>query len=77
MTYKLNNLEVTDVKVDGIDMKDYPDFVDAYIDSAKFVSSGKELNDEQLVELQEQNYSEFYELLYDNVVSKADFLYCS
>ena len=34
MTYKLNNLEVTDVKVDGIDMKDYPDFVDAYIDSA-------------------------------------------
>ena len=47
MTYKLDNLEVTDVEVDGLDMKDYPDFVDAYIESAKFVSSGKELNDEQ------------------------------
>ena len=40
MKYKLNNLEVTDVEVDGIDMKDFPDFFMAYIDSAKFVSSG-------------------------------------
>ena len=55
MTYKLDNLEVTDVEVDGLDMKDYPDFVDAYIDSAKFVSSGKELDDVQLEKLQEQN----------------------
>ena len=52
MTYKLDNLEVTDVQVDGLDMKDYPDFVDAYIDSAKFVSSGKELDDVQLEKLQ-------------------------
>ena len=48
MVYKLNNLEVKDVEVDGIDMKDYPDFCDAYIDSAKFVSSGKELTDVEL-----------------------------
>ena len=75
MTYKLNNLEVTDVKVDGIDMKDYPDFVDPYIDSAKFVSSGKELNDEQLVELQEENSELFYEDVMDEVISIADYNY--
>ena len=75
MTYKLNNLEVTDVKVDGIDMKDYPDFVDAYIDSAKFVTSGEELNDEQLVELQEENSELFYEDVMDEVISIADMNY--
>lgn len=73
---KLNNVKVIDVEVDGIDMKDHPDYCDAYISEAKF-ENGKPLTDEQLEELQEQNYSEFYELLYDNVVSKADFLYCS
>ena len=75
MKYKLNNLEVTDVKVDGIDMKDYPDFVDAYIDSAKFVAAGKELNDEQLVELQEENSELFYEDVMDEVISIADYHY--
>ena len=75
MKYKLNNLEVTDVEVDGIDMKDYPDFVDAYIDSAKFVSSGKELNDEQLVELQEENSELFYEDIMDKCIDYADMNY--
>ena len=75
MTYKLNNLEVTDVKVDGIDMKDYPDFVDAYIDSAKFVSSGKELTDVELEQLQEQNADKFYEDVMDKVIDYADLNY--
>ena len=75
MTYKLNNLKVTDVEVDGIDMKDYPDFVDAYIDSAKFVSSGKKLNDEELVKLQEENSELFYEDIMDKVIDYADMHY--
>ena len=75
MTYKLNNLEVTDVEVDGIDMKDYPDFCDAYIDSAKFVSSGKELTDVELEQLQEQNADEFYEDVMDKVIDIVDMHY--
>tara|TARA_Y200000002_G_scaffold269128_1_gene223854 strand:+ start:124 stop:354 length:231 start_codon:yes stop_codon:yes gene_type:complete len=75
MTYKLNNLEVTDVEVDGIDMKDYPDFVMAYIDSAKFVSSGKELNDVELMELQNQNVDKFYEDVMDKCIDYADMHY--
>ena len=75
MTYKLNNLEVTDVEVDGIDMKDYPDFVDAYIESAKFVSSGKELNDEELIKLQEENPELFYDDVMDKCIDYADMHY--
>ena len=75
MVYKLNNLEVTDVEVDGVDMKDYPDFVDAYIDSAKFVSSGKKLNDEELVKLQEENSELFYEDVMDKVIDCAELNY--
>ena len=75
MTYKLDNLEVTDVEVDGLDMKDYPDFVMAYIDSAKFVSSGKELNDEELVKLQEENSESFYEDVMDKCIDIVDMHY--
>ena len=75
MTYKLDNLEVTDVEVDGLNMKDYPDFVDAYIDSAKFVSSGKELDDVQLEKLQEQNVEKFYEDVMDKCIDIADMHY--
>jgi hypothetical protein len=75
MKYKLNNLEVTDVEVDGLDMKDYPDFVMAYIDSAKFVCNGKELNDEELIKLQEENADLFYEDLYDKCIDIAEINY--
>ena len=75
MTYKLNNLEVTDVKVDGIDLKDHPDYVMAYIDSAKFVSSGKELNDEELIKLQEENAELFYDDVMDKCIDYADMHY--
>tara|TARA_A100001011_G_scaffold393935_2_gene485110 strand:- start:955 stop:1185 length:231 start_codon:yes stop_codon:yes gene_type:complete len=75
MTYKLDNLEVTDVEVDGLDMKDYPDFVMAYIDSAKFVSSGKELDDEELVKLQEENSESFYEDVMDKCIDIVDMHY--
>jgi hypothetical protein len=75
MKYKLDNLEVTDVEVDGIDMKDYPDFVDAYVDSAKFVSSGKPLNDDERMELQNQNIDKFYEDIMDKFIDYADMNY--
>ena len=75
MKYKLNNLEVTDVEVDGLDMKDYPDFCDAYIESAKFVCNGKELNYEELIKLQEENADLFYEDLYDKCIDIAEINY--
>ena len=38
----LVGLEITDVVVDGIDTSDYPDFTDAYIESATCIDNGVE-----------------------------------
>jgi len=72
MAMKLNNIKVIDVEVENVDMKDYPDFCDAYISEAKF-TNGKLLDDEQLVELQEQNLDEFSELVLDEFLSYGDY----
>ena len=69
---KLNNLKVIDVEIENVDMKDYPDFCDAYISEAKF-TNGKSLDDEQSVELQEQNPDEFSELVLDEFLSYGDY----
>ena len=73
---KLNNLKVIDVEIENVDMKDYPDFCDAYISEAKFIN-GKSLTDEQLVDLQEQNPEEFSELVLDEFISYGDLHYGS
>jgi hypothetical protein len=75
MKYKLNNLEVTDVEVDGVDQKDYPDFVMAFIESAKFVSSGKELKEDELEKLQEENADLFFEDIMEQIYDSVD-MYC-
>ena len=75
MKYKLNNLEVTDIEVDGVNQKDYPDFCDAYIESAKFVSSGKELNDDELEKLKEENADLFFEDIMEQIYDSVD-MYC-
>jgi hypothetical protein len=41
--------KITNIELDGIDTKDYPDFCDAYIVSAEY--EGEELTEEQLEEL--------------------------
>ena len=60
MDFKL----ITNIKVEGINFNDYPDFVDAYIDSAEY--DGVEMTDEQLDELNEN--SEFvYDCVYNQL----------
>ena len=59
MKYKLDNLEVTDVEVDGIDMKDYPDFVDMYLEGADY--DGVPMDGDQLDEVNHDT-SMVYEL---------------
>jgi len=45
MNYKL----ITNVEVDGVDIKDYPDFCDAFISSADY--NGKPMTEEEIDEL--------------------------
>jgi len=70
--FKLDNLEVVDVEIENIDMKDYPDFCDAYIGSAKFKCSGAELSDDELITLQEENPDAFFEAVNDEVLDICD-----
>jgi len=48
---ELNGKKVVDVVVDGVDIKDYPDFCDAYISSAQY-EDGTELTWVELEELE-------------------------
>jgi len=56
--------KIDNVVVDGIHHLDYPDYCDAFIDSADY--NGKEMTDEQLDELNE-DYELVYELVWDNL----------
>lgn len=58
---ELDLTKIKDVEVEGIDTRDYPDFVDAFISSATY--EGREMTEEELDHLNE-NYSDF---VYDKV----------
>ena len=60
MNYKL----ITNIEVDGIDTKDYPDFSDAFISSCEY--DGVEMTDEQLDELNE-DYEYVQSCVYANL----------
>ena len=55
-------MKITDYQIAGIDPKDYPDFCDAYLSYAED-ENGNELNEEQLLDWQEQNEIEFYDMV--------------
>jgi len=57
---KIEVWKLEDVKVEDIDMKDYPDFCDAFIASATI--DGRELTDEELNEVNED-----YDYLYSQI----------
>jgi len=48
--------QIDNIQFDGVDTKDYPDFVDAYITCADY--QGREMTDEELDHLNE-NYGDF------------------
>jgi hypothetical protein len=50
-TIKLDYEKISNVFVGGIDMEDYPDFCDAYIESADY--DNREMTDEELEILNE------------------------
>jgi hypothetical protein len=63
---ELNGRAVVDATVDGIDMKDYPDFCDAYFDSA-YYEDGTALTDDELIELTDTNFDALHEAVYDTI----------
>jgi hypothetical protein len=51
------------LEIEGVEMVDYPDFCDAYIEKANY--NGVEMTDEQLDEINQDSY-----FVYDAVMAK-------
>jgi len=67
---KFDKLHIDDVVVEGIDYSDYPDFCDAYIESATIIEDDGEVRDATDEELDRLNddrdfvYSKVLEFIY-------------
>lgn len=60
---KLDYSLIEDIQLDGIDMRDYPDFCDAFVCAATY--DGREMTDEELDELNEDS-----EFVYAKVIER-------
>lgn len=49
---------VEEVTIDGVDTKDYPDFVDTYVAHGVWAGTDIELTDTELAELTDELYSD-------------------
>ena len=58
-------VDIDSIEIDGIDMEDYPDFVDAYIVAAEY-EDGTPLTDEELMQFQEENYDLVSQMIHDD-----------
>jgi hypothetical protein len=68
---KFQDREITDLEVDGVDPRDYPDFCEAYISFARWADTGEALADEELNKLNEECQDLAYELAYQQCVGFA------
>lgn len=63
MKYEASKIE--SITIEGVDTKDYPDFCDAYVYSC--IYDGRELTDDELDELQEEQKELIYEYILDTL----------
>ena len=67
MTTKLDLNNITDVVIENIQYRDYPDFVDAFISSAVWADSGEDLSDEELDILNSEHSDFVYECVIEQI----------
>ena len=65
---KLDINKVYDIEIDDIDTTDSPDFCDAFI--SKGLYEGRELTEEECIQLQDDNPEWFYEKVYAEAYSE-------
>ena len=56
---------IDDIEIDGIDMRDYPDFCDAFLVGASY--KGRELTEDELEYVQDSNPEWFYDQVWDTI----------
>lgn len=62
----LADIDHGSIEIEGIDMNDYPDFVDAFIGAANF-EDGTPLTDEELNQLNDEMADEIHDLAYQSL----------
>lgn len=70
---QLNGKTVRDVEVGGVDPRDYPDFSDAYFESASY-SDGTPLTDSELDQLQDLYPDVVNQLAFERLIDSSDML---
>jgi len=63
---ELNGRAVVNVEIDGVDMRDYPDFCDAYFSYAEY-ADGVKLSDDELDQLTDQNREQLNEMALESI----------
>lgn len=63
----LNLVNESTFEIEGVDMKDYPDFCDAFIGYAEF-NDGTVLDDRQMDELNEQCEDVVHEMAFESML---------
>lgn len=59
-------VDMRSLEVDGVDTRDYPDFVDAYFSAGSF-TDGTDLSDDELSQLTDTHGDVLHELVYDSL----------
>jgi len=59
-------VDVRSLEVDGVDTRDYPDFVDAYFSAGSF-ADGTDLSDDELSQLTDEHGDLLHELVFDSL----------
>lgn len=73
MNVMLNGRIVCDVEIGGVDPLDYPDFCDAYVESARWLDSGAKLSYDELDELESMNPGLVFGEVTEKLVESAEF----
>ena len=63
-----NIKEVENIELDGVDTKDYPDFTDAFVSSAQWVDTGKELNEAELEDFKDSFPELINEMAFESLI---------
>jgi len=62
----MNVDNITDFEIEDIDMRDYPDFCDAYISDATWIDTGEALTEGELDKLNDEHSDLVNELAHEN-----------
>lgn len=73
ITFK--NRPVGNLEVDGVDVRDFPDFCDAHFSYAEWLDTGNPLSDSELEKLSEEFYYLVNEMALDDCYAAAEDMY--